>query len=161
MTDKRLQPEDGGADSHTGEAVVLASILGGGLILRLWVLGAHPHIEADGYYYLKIAEQIRSGGNPFHPLFHPFYPILVAGAEWFVRDAERAGRLVSAVTGTLTILPAAFLARRLFDSRVAVGTAVFVAVHPLLVLASTYVLCEATYALLITTAAALVLRAMD
>jgi 4-amino-4-deoxy-L-arabinose transferase-like glycosyltransferase len=161
MSDKSPQPKEDGAALHTGEAIALASIMVGGLILRLCVLGAHPHIEADGYFYLKIAEQFRAGGNPFHPLFHPFYPILIAGAEWFVRDPERAGRLVSAVTGTLTILPAAFLARRLFDSRIALGTAVLVAVHPLLVLASTYVLCEATYALLITTAAALVLRAMD
>ncbi len=139
----------------------LAAIVAGGFFLRLWILGAHPHIEADGYMYLKIAEAVRAGRSPFDPLFHPLYPLLIAGAQFGISDAERAARLVSVVAGTLIIMSAGSLASRLFGPRVALGAMLLSAVHPLLVLASTYVLSEATYSLLILTAAALTLRATD
>ena len=150
----------GNASARQGVAV-LGLLAAGALALRVWVLGSHPHIEADGYYYVTSALRLRAGEGVFHPLFHPLYPILIAWANSVVADPERAARLVSAVAGALTILPAWFLAGRLFGPRVAAGTALLVAVHPLLVLQSTSVQTEATYTLLVTTAAAATLAAME
>ncbi|HEY7675624.1 MAG TPA: glycosyltransferase family 39 protein [Candidatus Methylomirabilis sp.] len=139
----------------------LGLLAAGALALRVWVLGYHPHIEADGYYYVTSALRLRAGEGVFHPLFHPLYPILIAWANAVVADPERAARLVSAVAGALTVLPAWFLARSSFGPRVAAGTALLVAVHPLLLLQSTSVQTEATYTLLVTTAAAATLAATE
>jgi 4-amino-4-deoxy-L-arabinose transferase-like glycosyltransferase len=115
--------------------------------LRVWVLGALPVIDTDGVTYVTLARQLRAGGPPFDPLFHPLYPLAIALVEPLAGDWELAGRLVSAVAGALLVIVAWALTRSLLGEDVARLAAILVAVHPALVRAGTAVMPEALYAL--------------
>jgi 4-amino-4-deoxy-L-arabinose transferase-like glycosyltransferase len=119
------------------------------LALRLAVAESLPLIDADGVTYVTLARQFQETGSPFHPLFHPLYPICISLVQPWVGDWEAAGRLVSAVFGSLVILPAFVLARAVVGRQAALLAVALIAVHPLLVQSSTAVLCEATYTFLL------------
>jgi 4-amino-4-deoxy-L-arabinose transferase-like glycosyltransferase len=115
-------------------------------LLRLAVLRALPVIDTDGVIYVTLARQLRTGGSPFDPLFHPLYPLAIALAEPLTGDWELAARLVSALLGALLILPAYALARALLGVEAARLAAALMVVHPALVRAGTAAMSEATYA---------------
>ena len=81
------------------------------LALRLAVAESLPVIDADGVAYVTIARQFQETGSPFHPLFHPLYPICIGLIQPLVGDWETTARLVSAIFGALMIVPAFVLAR--------------------------------------------------
>lgn len=120
------------------------------LALRLWMLMSTPVIETDGVQYAWIAQRFAVTGSPADTLFHPLYPLLLALGQPVTQDYELAGRWISAAFGTLTVLPAYWLVRRLLGLEAARLTAVLVAVHPLLVQHGSAVLTEATYTFFIT-----------
>ena len=119
------------------------------LALRLAVAESLPVIDADGVAYVTIARQFQETGSPFHPLFHPLYPICIGLIQPLVGDWETTARLVSAIFGALMIVPAFVLARAVVGRHAAILAVMLIAVHPGLVLNSASVLCEATYTFLI------------
>jgi len=129
--------------------ILALAIAAAALALRLAVADALPLIDADGVVYVTLARRFQESGSAFHPLFHPLYPICISLVQPLVGDWEMAGRLVSAVFGSLVILPAFVLARAVVGRQAALLTVAFIAVHPLLVQSSTAVLCEATYTFLL------------
>jgi 4-amino-4-deoxy-L-arabinose transferase-like glycosyltransferase len=140
--------------------IVALAIAVAALALRLAVAESLPLIDADGVVYVMIARQFQESGSPFHPLFHPLYPICISLVQPLVGDWETAGRLVSAVFGSLVILPAFALARAVVGRQAAILAVTLIAAHPLLVRSSTAVLCEATYTFLLVTGVLAARRAL-
>lgn len=123
--------------------------------LRLAVLLCFEHvISPDGVEYVARARRLAAGdlANGMSTYWTPLYPALVAVASLVFRDAEFAGRLVSAIAGAALVIPAHRLARRWYGRRAALVCASLVALHPLLVYYSTTLLTESTYTLLFTCA---------
>lgn len=140
--------------------MALAGLLALALILRIVVGNAIGVIETDGVRYIAIARQFQATGNPFDPLFHPLYPMLVAVAQWPIGDWETAGRLVSTLFGVALLVPAWALARDVLGRPVALLTAALLAVHPGLVRSAASVLADSTYAFLLATGVWLGWRAL-
>jgi 4-amino-4-deoxy-L-arabinose transferase-like glycosyltransferase len=129
--------------------IVALAVAAVALGLRLFVSEFLPLIDHDGVAYVAIARQVQGTGSPFDPLYHPLYPLFIALAEPLVGNWETTGRWVSSLFGALVILPAFALARGIVGRQAALLSAVFIAVHPRLVLNSASVLCEATYTFLL------------
>jgi 4-amino-4-deoxy-L-arabinose transferase-like glycosyltransferase len=109
-------------------------------------------ISPDGVQYVTLAQNLvagnlREGLSTYWP---PLYPLLVGLSSLVFGDAELAGRLVSVLAGSLTVIPAYALIRKWYGGRVALVGACIVALHPVLVYYSTVLLTEATYTLLFT-----------
>src|SRR2546428_767812 len=129
--------------------VVVLAIAMAALALRLVVADSLPLIDADGVAYVAIARQFQETGSPYHPLYHPLYPICIALAQPLVGDWEMTARIVSAIFGALVVLPAFLLARAIVGRHAAMLAVGLIAVHPRLVLNSASVLCESTYTFLL------------
>jgi 4-amino-4-deoxy-L-arabinose transferase-like glycosyltransferase len=127
-------------------ALVLAAVA---LALRVVLLRALPVIDADGTIYVTLARQLRAGGTPFDPLFHPLYPLAIWALEPLAGDWELAARLVSALAGALSVLVTWALTRALLGAGAARLAAVLVALHPALVRSGAAAMPEALYALLL------------
>lgn len=131
--------------SQPVDAVVLG-VWAAAVALRAALIPWAGCIHTDGVYYLEIAQAFAEQGlSPFHPIFPPLYPTLIAGLSAAGLPLETAGRAVSAVAGGSMVLPVAWLARRTYGGRAARYAALLVAFHPVLVHYGTYVLTEATY----------------
>jgi 4-amino-4-deoxy-L-arabinose transferase-like glycosyltransferase len=131
------------------EACGWAVLASAAFLLRAWAAASAPVIETDGVRYALAAQQFWDTGSAFDPLFHPLYPIAMAlfhalGAGW-----EPAGRIVSLLCGTLTVLIAGLGTRTLLSRRTALIVAALLAVHPGMVASSAAVLSEAMYTLLL------------
>ena len=129
--------------------MALAALLALALVLRLVVGHAIGVVETDGVCYITIARQFQATGNPFDPLFHPLYPVILGLLQWVIRDWETAGRLVATAFGVALLVPAFALARDVIGRPVALLTAALLAVHPGLVRNSSSVLADSTYAFLL------------
>lgn len=129
--------------------ILALAVAAAALALRLLVSEFLPVIDPDGVAYIAIAREFRATGAPFDPLYHPLYPLAIALAEPLVGNWETTGRWVSALFGSLVILPAFALARGIVGRQAALLSAILIAIHPRLVLNSASVLCEATYTFLL------------
>src|SRR5882672_5255033 len=88
------------------------------LVLRiLWICYWPLSIESEGVYYARIAENllagrgyvgIREAGKQL--LYPPLYPGLIACVTSFVHNSELSGRIVSALCGSLWIIPLMYIA---------------------------------------------------
>ncbi len=133
------------------DSLLLGVVMVVAFSLRAWVLVSMRVIETDGVQYAWIAQRFSTTGSPADQLFHPLYPLLIALVQPVTQDYELAGRWISVAFGTLTVFPAYWLARCLLGVEAARLTAVFVAVHPMLVQQGSAVLTEATYTFFIVT----------
>jgi 4-amino-4-deoxy-L-arabinose transferase-like glycosyltransferase len=126
----------------------------GALLVRLVWLRFDTFITPDGYYYARLGEALAEGNlsGVLSPYWPPLYPVLLGLLSIVVRDVELAGRLISLVAGTLIIVPGYVLARHLVDRGAATVTAVLLALHPMLVSASTRLLSDMLYAAMFVTA---------
>jgi 4-amino-4-deoxy-L-arabinose transferase-like glycosyltransferase len=125
--------------------------------------GVPPHFATDPSAYLLQGETLARGHGYVNPLvdianvtrrannqplepaspasfYPPGYSVFVAGVIWVVwhtpipdTDLVRAVGYVQALLGTITVLLAFEIARRVFNSRVGLVTAAIVAVYPNLV----------------------------
>jgi len=82
-------------------------------------------VNSDSIIYLRMAQEIQKGhwhidnwgrGSYSGP---PFYPLLVAISEWFLKDFERAGIIISIAASSLLVIPIFLLARYFYSIRVA------------------------------------------
>lgn len=115
--------------------------------LRLYVMVATPVIGTDGYYFVKNAQCFQEGqfGEGLRFPFHPFYPMLIAIFNMAIGNLEMAGKLVSLVFGTLTVVPLYFFTRSIFNHRVAIFAAFFLTLNVMHVRHSADIMTESTY----------------
>jgi 4-amino-4-deoxy-L-arabinose transferase-like glycosyltransferase len=151
-TDVRADSPRANSESRRELKIVLAWTLAA-FALRLAVLLCFEQvISPDGVEYVAHARRLAAGdiAGGMSTYWPPLYPALVGLASLVLRDAEFAGRFVSAVAGALLVIPSHRLARRWYGRRVARTCAALIALHPLLVYYSTALLTESTYTLLFT-----------
>ena len=118
-----------------------------GFLLRLYVVLNAVTIPTDGAGYLHYAEFFASYdfSSGLNSVFPPLYPVMVALFSKIIPDFETAGRTVSLIFGTLVIPVVFCLGRSVYDERVGLVAAFFVAIHPYLVRYSGDTLTEGTY----------------
>lgn len=154
---------------HSG-FLITALLLAVALGLRLFVASRMPLIEVDGAYWCSLAGALARGdfAHGVSAIWPPVYPGLVAlAARLMVPGAgpvspeslEWAGRLVSALAGTLLLWPLGVLASRLLPPAAALATLAIAAVHPRLIEYSAAALSESAFTLLVVAALALLVRA--
>lgn len=115
--------------------------------LRLYVMVVTPVIGTDGYFFVKNSQLYYDGQflEGLREAHHPLYPMLIALFNTAVGDFETAGKLVSLVFGTLTIIPLYFLTRSIFSHRAAIFAAFFIALNVAHVRHSADIMTESTY----------------
>ncbi len=114
------------------------------LCIRLWLIPTYEVISVDGSAYAVSAKRLTSGDFSLLA-YYGFYPVLVALAHLIVPDLELAGRLVSAIMGSLLILPVYFLGMTFFDRRAALYSASLIIAWPEMVGASCEVMTQSTF----------------
>jgi 4-amino-4-deoxy-L-arabinose transferase-like glycosyltransferase len=135
-------------------------LFAGAFVLRAALIPDDAVIDVDGAYYASLAQAFARGDwvaalSTKWPLLYPFLtavaarilPLSQALAE--PSRFELAARLVSAIAGTLILIPFYLLVRRLLPAFWAGVALLLVAVHPRLVHYSTTALTEMTYTLLL------------
>ncbi|HUW23120.1 MAG TPA: glycosyltransferase family 39 protein [bacterium] len=124
-----------------------------GFLIRFIFLLHIPMIETDGVFYATLGRKLVSlhpweGIDAYWP---PFYPVLIGLSSFIFKDLEFSGRIVSAIIGSILIIPAFFLIREIFQEKVAKLSVILMIFHPRLVISSQQVLTEITYAFLVVT----------
>jgi len=124
---------------------VLAFI--GAFAVRFYLVFFSDIITPDGILYIKTARLIESGESKklMEFTFIHLYPYLVLLAHKIFPDWETAGRMVSVLMGSLTVIPLFLLTKRMFGLRIASITALFYIINPRLADYSADVLREPTF----------------
>lgn len=128
-----------GSDARIALALFLLAIA-----VRAYMIVTADVITPDGLMYIRIARLI-GGGNwkaVYEDGFYSTYPFIILLFQTVFTNWETAGRVASAVLGSLAVLPFYFLLRRIFDARVAIVASVFFVLSPRLVQYSSDVLRE-------------------
>jgi 4-amino-4-deoxy-L-arabinose transferase-like glycosyltransferase len=118
--------------------------------LRLLLVLQPEVIHNDGTGYVRHAKQILAG-NWGEGKSGPVYPAFIVLAYSFIRNYELAGIWVSAIFGTLLVLPVFYLGRTIFNEKVGIISALVATVHPFLYKYSGSVLTESIYSFFIVT----------
>lgn len=112
-------------------------------------------IETDSVGYLTLAMNLFTGqgygapGGLFYYIRPPFYSVLT-GLVWLLTgDIEKAGYLVSIICGSLLLIPVYYLAKELFNKRVACISIILIIFYPYLIESSVDVLRDSTFNFLI------------
>jgi len=138
--------------------LLLSGIIAMAFVLRVVDYGLDPNIDKDSIDYIQMADNISDGrindAFLYNPRIPPLYAFLMAMGKSLGMSAEKAGVLISLVTGTLLILPAYAIAKRISDERVALIAALFVATHPYMIRISTEVMRDSLFLTLILSALA-------
>ncbi|HET7106183.1 MAG TPA: glycosyltransferase family 39 protein [Candidatus Acidoferrum sp.] len=118
----------------------------------IWIFHWPLSIESEGVYYARIAENLLAGRGYVGAreagkqlLYPPLYPWLVAGATAIVGNSELAGRIVSAVCGSLWVIPLMFIARSAFGGAAGLIAGIIAVVGPPLIAISGTVQSEPAY----------------
>ena len=121
------------------------------------ILYPHLHLIAkDGaFQYIPVAKLYACGEfkEALSQMQTPLYPFLIALVSKSGLDMESAGRLISLIFNTLTIIPLYFLGKKLFkSSNISFLAGFLLAIHPYFVRFSVDVLKEAPYIFFFVTA---------
>jgi len=129
-------------------------LIGIAFALRLYLAITAKGIDPDGVAYLSIAKDFidRNYDEAFSNVFPPFYPFLTALLFPLTGDIELAGRIISVILGTLTIIPIFYLGKKLFGVTVTMFSVLLSVFQPYLVQFSGSVLTESTYTFLLVLA---------
>ena len=163
MSEGRFEAVPSLAFTRRSGFLITALLLAAALGLRLFVASRMPLIEVDGAYWCSLAGALARGdfAHGVSAIWPPVYPALVALAARALDPAaaslapdrlEWAGRLVSALAGTLMLWPLGVLASRLLPPAAALATLVIAAVHPRLVEYSAAALSESVFTLIVVVA---------
>jgi len=125
--------------------------MGIAVVPRLYLVLTAKGIDPDGTVYLSAANDFLKGDflKAFSNVFPPFYPFLTALLSPLAGDVELAGRIVSLIFGTLTLLPVYYLGRRLFGEKITIFSIFLLIFHPYLAEFSGSVLSESVYTFLV------------
>lgn len=109
-------------------------------------------LTGDAVIYAKIAWGIKNGHGLhwWSVVWSPFYPLVMVLFSIFTGSLETAASAVSLLLGSLLVVPFFFLAKSMFDHRVAYLASILVVFFPALVVISDVPLSEATYAFFLT-----------
>ncbi len=136
----------------TSEAAILLLFVLAGALFRYLCIPVYQVIAADGPSYINISREILSTwtvkGSIHYP---PFYPFLIALANFFTKDLETAGVVVSMIAGSLLVVPVFLLGKELFSPGAGYVGAAITLVWPEFVAHSSNVLAFSTYFTLLTT----------
>lgn len=124
-----------------------------GFSIRLFLIPSDSVLNGDGIYYTTLGEKFVSGDFDagISAYWSPLYSIITGIASLFFQDKDLAGRSVSLVAGSLTIIPSFLLIRNFFGHRSAYLGTVLVVFHPFLIKSSTWAMTESLYTLVFTT----------
>jgi len=128
----------------------LAAVIIVGFLFRI-ILVKYRFVAAfDEINFLKLGVSGYLNGftEVFHTYWSPLLPILISISCLFTDNYEFAARMVSIIAGSLIAIPVYLIAAKLYNNRVAIIAALFVAIFPPLVFQSTLVYTEAVYMLL-------------
>ena len=111
---------------------IALAFFGAALGVRWIAIMQNYVIANDATLYIKSAKLYSIGfyAEGFNTFPRSTFPLLIALSQKLFGDWVRAGQWVSALLGTLTIIPLYLLARRLFDDKVAFLTAIFYSICP-------------------------------
>lgn len=126
---------------------VLAALLAICLIPRMWMAAALPTICPDAIIYFRAAAAIERGdlAGAMAEMKLNTLPLVLAGLHRLGLDYETAGMTWGLFISTIAVLPLFGWARRQFDDRVAIVTALIYAFHPGLIERSPEILREPTF----------------
>ncbi len=121
--------------SNIQEWWIVSILLGLAFVVRLYLVFHTYLITNDGIIYIKMSKLISQGeaGSAFSLLFFNLYPFITAIFQKVFNDWEFSAQMVSAVFGSLTIIPFYFLIRSLFGRTVALISSILFVFHPYLV----------------------------
>src|SRR4030042_2749571 len=125
------------------------------LLLTIYLFFRTYVISLDGaFQYIPIAKDFASGFfiRALSCNQQPLYPFVIAFVSQWVPDFELAGKLVSSLFGILIVFPIYFLGKRIFDTRIAFISTLFLVIHPYIRRFSADVLKESTYLFFLGTA---------
>ena len=117
------------------------------LSVRLYMVFSANILTPDGVSYIETAKMIVSGNFQKISTFSFFnlYPFLIVAFQKIFNDWEIAGKLVSAILGSLAVVPFFLLIRELIGNRVAIMASLFFIISPRLVEYSSDVLREPSF----------------
>jgi 4-amino-4-deoxy-L-arabinose transferase-like glycosyltransferase len=141
-------------------ATAVAVVIGLALALRLYLIPFHDVISTDGTSYVRTAKALGSGTIDGLGVYG-FYPVLVWIFSLPGLEMETAGRLVSAIAGSLLVLPVYLLGKELFSRRAALVACLLTAVWPPLVSWACEVMTQAAYITLVLAGIYLVWRMLN
>lgn len=130
------------------DIIIVAVCVIAALSFRLWLIPNFDVISSDGTGYATTAQRLARGDFSLVYRFG-FYPVLIALAHLVVPDIELAGRLVSAIMGSLLILPVYGLGVTFFNRSVALCASLLVISWPEMIGLSCEVMTQTTYLFLV------------
>jgi len=135
--------------AHVPPRWALTITVAGAFLFRLLLMRYRFAVAFDEVNYLKlgVSGYLNGLSDVLHTYWSPLLPALISFFCLFFENFELAGRLVPIVAGSLLPLPVYFLAQRVYDRKVGLVAAAFVAVFPPLAFQSTQILTEPVYML--------------
>lgn len=129
------------------EVWIVTLLLGLAFGVRLYMVFHTYVITNDGVLYIKVAKLIAKGeiGAALGVYFLNLYPFIVAAFQKVFIDWEFSAQMVSAVFGSLAVIPLYCLIRSLFDRNVALMSSILFIFHPYLVRFSAEVIRDPTF----------------
>ena len=134
-----------------------ALIFAGAFALRVYFMRYHPLMipDYDGAEYADLAKNVTKG-LPFYTTFaSPLFPVLIRLSMFLVHDPQRAGMYVSVFFGSALCIAVYLLVSEIYGGLsgrwAALMASALCAVFPGLIVPSTWVMTEMTYAFLIYT----------
>ncbi len=120
---------------NTREIWIVALLLGLAFGVRLYMVFHTYVISNDGVLYIMTSKLISQGkiGASLDVYFLNLYPFMIAAFQKVFSDWHFSAQMVSAVFGSLTVIPLYFLIRSWFDRDVAFMSSVLFVFHPYLV----------------------------
>ena len=117
------------------EGWIVPILLGLAFGVRLYLVFHTYLITNDGILYIKMSKLISQGeaGAAFSLLFFNLYPLITIVFQKVFIDWELSAQMVSAVFGSLTIIPLYFLIRSLLGRTVAIISSLLFISHPYIV----------------------------
>jgi 4-amino-4-deoxy-L-arabinose transferase-like glycosyltransferase len=130
-----------------GEKQILLLLVAVAFVLRLYAVLAAQGIAIDSAAYGFMARDFLEGNirKGLSTPFHPFYPLLISLLSFDSAHVEMAGRFISLLFGTLTLIPLYYFIKKTWGEKEAMLTGLFYSFHPYLVAYSGMMLSEATY----------------
>lgn len=103
--------------------------------IRLYLVSHTYVIAKDGILYIQLAKLISQGKMGDALRLYPFniYPFFIVIFQKVFHDWEVSAQMISALFGTLAIVPFYFLIKRLFSREVALISSIFFVFQPYLV----------------------------
>nr|NIO06365.1 hypothetical protein [Pseudomonadota bacterium]NIS72662.1 hypothetical protein [Pseudomonadota bacterium] len=116
------------------EGWIVSFLLGLAFAVRLYLVFHTYLITHDGILYIKMSKLISQGevGAAFQLLFFNLYPLMTIPFQQIFNEWELSAQMVSAVFGSLTIIPFYLLIRSIFGRTVALISSIFFVFHPYL-----------------------------